>query len=197
VSEVRHIVPAEVESAAALLSRAFFDDPLTVWMFPAPETRAEFNNSFETTTVAAVVQGGHAYQMADGSGAAIWTPPGVDVLDDSAVANIAEIIRSANPERADEVLGGLLQMHTNHPETPHFALMEIGVVPEARGRGLGSRLLRDRLDRCDHYGHPAYLDATSSQNVALYRRHGFEVIHETQLPDGPNISGMWRKPGCG
>ena len=199
MTKIRHIVASESQAAVSLMARAFFDDPLTVWIFPDAEARGELNASFEALNVRAAVQRGHAYELTDGSGAALWAPPGVDLHDEAGIEEVVELIRSADPERADEVLGGLLQTIAARPETPHFYLAEIGVVPEAWGRGLGSRLLRDGLERCDRYGHPAYLDATSLLNVALYRRHRFEVTQEIQLSNGPTLWGMWREPrsSCG
>ena len=197
MTTIRHIVASRSEAAVSLLARAFFDDPLTVWIFPDAGARRELNVSFEALNVRAALQRGHAYELTDGSGAALWAPPGVELHDEAGLEEVVELIRSADPERADEVLGGLLQVNAAHPETPHFYLAEIGVAPEAWGRGLGSRLLRDGLERCDGYGHPAYLDATSPLNVTLYERHGFEVTHEIQLPNGPTLWGMWRKSGCG
>jgi hypothetical protein len=44
-------------------------------------------------------------------------------------------------------------------------------------------------------GTPAYLEASSARNRALYERHGFEVTEELSLPKGgPPIWLMWREP---
>lgn len=51
------------------------------------------------------------------------------------------------------------------------------------------------LERCDREGLPAYLEASSARNRALYLRHGFEVVEEVHLPaDGPPVWLMWRNP---
>lgn len=39
-----------------------------------------------------------------------------------------------------------------HPREPHWYLFGIGVGPARPGTGVGSALLRSRLDRCDHDG---------------------------------------------
>ncbi|TVP75518.1 MAG: GNAT family N-acetyltransferase, partial [Nitriliruptor sp.] len=46
---------------------------------------------------------------------------------------------------------------------------------------------------CDSERIPAYLESTSRRNRELYLRHGFEVIGEIRLPDGPSIWPMWRE----
>ena len=58
-------------------------------------------------------------------------------------------------------------------------------------------LLRPVLDRCDTEGAPAYLEATNKRNLPLYRRQGFEVREELDLPNGPRLWTMWREPGGG
>ncbi len=54
--------------------------------------------------------------------------------------------------------------------------------------------MRPVLNRCDHDGTPAYLEATSPRNRQLYQRLGFHVTSEIPLPDGPTMWRMWRDP---
>jgi hypothetical protein len=55
-------------------------------------------------------------------------------------------------------------------------------------------LLRAVLDRADREGSPAYLEATSRRNRALYERHGFVTIGELTVADCPPLYAMWRPP---
>ncbi len=54
--------------------------------------------------------------------------------------------------------------------------------------------MRPVLETCDERGLPAYLEATSERNKQLYQRHGFEVVGEITLRDGPSLWPMWREP---
>jgi hypothetical protein len=56
------------------------------------------------------------------------------------------------------------------------------------------RLLRAVLARADREGSPAYLEATSRRNRALYERHGFVTIGELTVADCPPLYAMWRPP---
>ena len=72
----------------------------------------------------------------------------------------------------------------------------IGTSTASQGRGVGSALLRDMLDRIDEEQVPAYLESSNIRNVPLYERHGFTVVEEIRLGrDGPQMWRMWREPG--
>jgi ribosomal protein S18 acetylase RimI-like enzyme len=65
-------------------------------------------------------------------------------------------------------------------ETPELA---IAVVPSARGRGVGTKLLAALLARARAAGHDALslgVDRDNSGAIELYERHGFERVGETE-----------------
>ncbi|MBM3679427.1 MAG: GNAT family N-acetyltransferase, partial [Actinobacteria bacterium] len=64
--------------------------------------------------------------------------------------------------------------------TPELA---IGVVPSARGKGVGSALLDALVDRARGEGRPGLSLAVDRQNagaIALYERRGFERVRENE-----------------
>jgi GNAT superfamily N-acetyltransferase len=82
-----------------------------------------------------------------------------------------------------------------HPKVPHWYLAVIGVEPTRQGKGLGGKLLDVVLDRLDATRMPAYLETSTTGNVAWYRHHGFEVQHEVRpATAGPPVWTMWREP---
>ena len=65
-------------------------------------------------------------------------------------------------------------------ETPELA---IAVVPSARGRGVGTKLLDALVARAREAGHDALslgVDRDNSGAIELYARHGFERVGETE-----------------
>lgn len=90
----------------------------------------------------------------------------------------------------------LQQMDHYHPTQPHWYLPLLGVRRAFHGQGLGSALLKHTLAHCDRDGLPAYLEATSPRNVALYERHGFERIGEIRVPAFPTLNPMMRQPAA-
>ena len=87
-------------------------------------------------------------------------------------------------------------MDKHHPmDVPHDYLFFLGVTPQAQGHGVGSRLIKARLNHLDAIGRPAFLETATEPNVRLYSRHGFKVLSEWRpTPDGPVNWSMWRDP---
>jgi ribosomal protein S18 acetylase RimI-like enzyme len=126
---------------------------------------------------------------AHGRGAALWFPPGLEPDGDAIMAHLEATVPAA---RLSALAAGIALQGSLHPEEPHWYLPWIGVIPEAQGRGVGSALLARGLARADAGRLPAYLEATSRRNAALYVRHGFEVLAIVEAPAYPKIILMWR-----
>ena len=83
--------------------------------------------------------------------------------------------------RAARLAAAIEYRHARHVREPHYYVRDVGVHPDMQGGGLGSALLRPTLDRCDREGLPAYLEASSERNAALYERLGFQLTHELRV----------------
>ncbi|MCB1038392.1 MAG: GNAT family N-acetyltransferase, partial [Acidimicrobiales bacterium] len=82
-----------------------------------------------------------------------------------------------------------------HPkEPPHWYLALIGTDPAHQGEGVGGALIGAITQRCDAEGLGAYLESSKEQNVPYYARHGFDVVAEIRMEDGPTMWRMWRDP---
>jgi len=90
-------------------------------------------------------------------------------------------------------LGDFMSEH--HLHQPHYYLAALGTDPVFQGQGIGSALMQPVLDRCDKERLPAYLESSKQANIPFYNKHGFEVIEELQIPDGPRLWPMIRQPG--
>ena len=86
------------------------------------------------------------------------------------------------------------EMGAHHPDEPHWYLPVIGTCPDGQGQGHGALLLRPVLEICDRTGVPAYLEATTTRNRALYARHGFDATAEIRVAGCPPLTAMVRSP---
>jgi ribosomal protein S18 acetylase RimI-like enzyme len=171
------------------LALSFFDDPVVSWIVPDDSRRRELSPPLFAAIVESYLSHDEVYDLPAGVSAAVWAPPGAEE-DEQLPDRFAEIT-AENVERAFEVLG---LMDEVHPSEPHYYLFLLGTRPDWQGQGIGSALMRPVLETCDCELVPAYLEATSERNRALYLRHGFEVTGEIRVPDGPTMWCMWRSP---
>ncbi|HVM00586.1 MAG TPA: GNAT family N-acetyltransferase [Egibacteraceae bacterium] len=186
---------AELDAATAALARAFQDDPVACWVTPDLRRRRETLRGFFRLVTAAFLPHEHVYVVSDGSGAALWSPPGATLIEPADEAAFAQRMTDAvGAEDAARIFEVMALTDAHHPQKPCFYLGFMGVVPERQNRGLGGALLRPVLARGDADGVPAYLEASSPDSRRLYERHGFECIGELLVPGGPTLWAMWREP---
>lgn len=174
--------PERVPALAALLGRAFTDDPMLVWPFGADRTDlvTEFFRAFDEQ----IAVQGWLWEAGDGLGAAAWIPPGSDQI----MMDIDRSMRStlANAEARHEEMWEWIAR--NFPDEPFWYLDHIAVDAAHRGTGLGAALIRLGLDFADRDGVPAFLETGRHGNVAYYERRGFRTISDDDAPGGgPHI----------
>ncbi|MBW5481604.1 GNAT family N-acetyltransferase [Streptomyces bambusae] len=182
---------------AALLDEAFQEDPVSSWVFPDPAHRRAVHGKFLGVFVDVALAEGRIDYAVDGSAAALWLrvpagDHGGEAPEDDVPARMRE---AADPDNERCELVGRLLGESHPTGEEHEYLLMIGVAPGRQGEGLGTELMRPVLERCDRDGLPAYLEASSERSMRLYERLGWEFTGtEVQLPDGPQMWPMWRKP---
>lgn len=190
----RKAVAAEARAVAETLAAAFFRDPVIGWAWPDDQRRQQILPDFFEVMVNISLGYDLVYAADDLSGAALWVPPSAPEPSPEEAEAFDGSIRSATREFAPLVLQLFATLDEHHPHEPHFYLPILGTRPEHQGQGIGTTLLTPVLQECDLEQIPAYLEATSERNQALYRRVGFRTIGQIPLPDGPVLCPMWREP---
>jgi ribosomal protein S18 acetylase RimI-like enzyme len=180
----------DVPALSRALAAAFFGDPVFGWAIPDDRRRREILPGFFRLISEATVPHGEVYTIDTVVSGAIWVPPGTEGESEQLARGLAEI----TAECAQRFFQLVEAMREKHPLERHYYLFFLGTRPEWQSRGLGSTLMRPVLEMCDRGGMPAYLEATSEGNKRLYLRHGFQVTGRLDLPDGPTMWCMWRKP---
>jgi GNAT superfamily N-acetyltransferase len=193
---VRKARRPEANTLAAILARAFYDDPVMRWGIADDNRRGKLlERSFGLYLRQLWFKQDECYTTGSMAGAIIWQPPGhwkASLMDQ---LRLLPSMARINGRLLPRILRGLAATESNHPVEPHYYLPLLGVDPKWQGHGLGTALMRPILDRCDREGVAAYLEATSPRNRALYQRHGFQVTEQFFVGAGsPPLWRMWRIP---
>ncbi|MFA7763978.1 GNAT family N-acetyltransferase [Streptomyces sp. NRRL S-448] len=197
---IRFARPSESGAVAALLARAFADDPVMAWMVPAAGRESRIARYFRLAQRQQRPHAGAVRVAATGEGrllaAALWSGPGrwkpSAVQELAALPRYASIFGLRGLPRAGEVQNA---MDEAHPQPPHWYLPSVGTDRGLQGMGVGSALLGQQLADCDRLGQPAYLESSNVTNLPFYEKLGFRVTGEIRLPaGGPTLWPMWRDP---
>lgn len=195
-ADVRLATSKDEATVVDTLARAFDDDEPFNWGLRQDGRRADAFRTAFRAIFRRYLPFGMTFVVNDGAGAALWSrsdqwlfPLWRELL------LLPTYARCSGLTRFTRVTGTFDAMKAHHPREPHRYLFVIGVDPAHQRRGLASRLLTHVLDGCDRDNVPAYLEATSEKNRALYQRHGFETTSEFPCAGGgPILTGMWRGP---
>jgi ribosomal protein S18 acetylase RimI-like enzyme len=189
----------DLPAVAQDLSDAFASDLHFDWFLRTDSRRDEARlRIFRLLIGSAAAGAGRIERPAGGGAAAVWMPfewlaptPLIQEL-----RTLPTMLFASGLARFSRLSALRRDMDAHHPmDRRHAYLWFLGVTPSAQGHGVGSRLLKVGTDRLDAASEPAYLETGTERNVALYRRHGFEVISEHRArADAPTMWSMWREP---
>jgi GNAT superfamily N-acetyltransferase len=185
----------DIPDAVEVLAEAFADDPPMRWFLADAPRRVERLRLYFRTLLPLFLRRGEVWVSDEPAGAAVWASPKAWPLSAGERLRLMPTELRVFGRHPMRMLAGQRALERGHPREPNWFLDWIAVTGPGRGRGVGSALIRPRLERCDADGEPAYLNAGSPRSRDLYLRHGFEVTEELRLPfDGPPLWRMWRRP---
>lgn len=193
---VRKATAEELPRLAAVLARAFYDDPPVAWAVPDDARRMQImERGFGLYLRKLWFPQDQCYTTEAVAGAAVWELPDQWKVGIMQQLRLLPAMAAIYGRFLPRLMRAITALESNHPQERHYYLPFIGVEPEWRGKGIGAALMRPILDRCDQQGTPAYLEATTPRNRALYERHDFKVTEEFTLGKGsPPLWRMWRQP---
>jgi ribosomal protein S18 acetylase RimI-like enzyme len=190
-TELRKADAQDIARLAAAMADAFYEDPVFEWLLPNDRSRLARLRRFYAVELRHVgLARGRTWTSSELMGAAITAPPGAWRVP-TWVALKQGPPFGVHLARATRLLAAV---EWRHLREPHYYFAHIGVAREAQGKGLGSRLMSPTLARCDAEQLPAYLEASSERNAALYERLGFKVMRELRVGSSPPLRLMLRAP---
>jgi ribosomal protein S18 acetylase RimI-like enzyme len=190
----------KMNDAANLLARAFYDDPLMLYLFPDDSERRDMGKRFFLPNMMHAAQQKQLYTTDSFKGIAVWRFFGIEPAteqeapDDPRV-QLPALMGTPAFERLMNVVQCTTEIHRKVMQVKHCYLLFLGVDTQWQGQGIGAVLVKPILDMADEKGIACYLETNKARNVEFYRKLGFEVGEERQIPDGgPCVWGLVRAP---
>ena len=168
------------------------------WLLPDARSRpGRLVRFFDLELRHVVLPVGRAWTCDPSAGASLELPPGSWRMPIRSQLIHAPSFARIFGRRLPHAAALITSMERRHLREPHFYIPYVGVATAFQGQSIGTRLLRQTLDRCDAERLPAYLEATSERNAELYARLGFEHLDSFTLGGSPPLWPMRRPPARG
>lgn len=163
-----------------IISTAFQSDPCFAWLL-APSSHPEKVRVLTTYLVDETFAKGQVYITDDRMGAALWhTNQSEPISWPYLTRNLSLLWRLG--------IGSIRRcLRMQHYKDAHFLanspyayLACIGVLPQAQGKGLASRLLTPVLQHYTAQHVPIFLETANATNVSIYEQKGFKLTDTVQ-----------------
>ena len=192
----------DLERGARLCARAFYDDPFFSYLLTDDRHRLRALHLIHRALLLQLGDGGHIVTVVDSNdqiqGIAAWLT--TDHYPQSVRTQLAQLpgMLRAFARTPRSFLRGqtcLTALAKVHPHDAQWYLCLLATDPPAQRRGVGTLLMNEGLEHVDREGVGSYLETQKPENLAYYRRFGYELRDTlTPLGNGPALYTMWRAP---
>jgi ribosomal protein S18 acetylase RimI-like enzyme len=188
-------------AATDVVVRAFFQDPMMVYIFPDENERAKLLRWLVRAPVKYSLKFGKAYATVNLEGISCWLKPGgtrppfFRMLRAGMIA-LPFRIGKEPWKRFHRVLEYTEKVHLQSMTEPHWHLWLMAVDPAFQSKGIGRRLLQPVLKQADRDGRPCYLETLEEANIGFYKKEDFYVVDQGEVDPGAGLSSwaMVREP---
>lgn len=167
--------------------KAFADDPVMRWLYPDDDEYFASRGEVMRRQMTEWVEYNKVWCTDDVVALAVWIQPGRPKVPESDPPDDADPAAAPSPDLLERfaIIGPLMADHT--PPEPHWYLQLLATHPDWQRRGLGAALMESMFERADREGLACHLETETEVNVGYYRRHGFEVRSEFDVPTGEHV----------
>ena len=177
-----------IKPAAEMLSRAFWNYPVSTYAYPDELVRQERLPCFFQFVLHYCIRYGEVYATShEMEGVAIWLPSGNypmtpgRVIRSVPMSVLFSLLRDS--EKRMKSFGDYIDsVHKRLTPFKHWFLQTIGVDPQFQGKGYAGKLLRPMFARMDEEGLPCYLETLDEAKVSIYEHFGFKIVEKSTIP---------------
>jgi len=203
VNTQKTIVPlasSQRKPAAALMRRAFFDDPFFTFVIPDSLRRGDILSWLFEKLILYGMLYGQVFTTPAVEGIALLLGPKYPSLAlrgtlRTGLFRLPLRLNWHEFARSTRLAIHADQLHKKTVTGRHWYLNELAVDPGMQGQGIGQLLLQTVLEQANRQGLVCYLDTYNEHNLNFYERNGFTIAqHGRANPASPQIWTMRHEP---
>jgi len=189
LNELYRLTEDQVKLAGKILSEAFYDDPISVYLIPdVSERKAKLKYVYEYVIRYDILYGEVYATSPNLEGIAGW------LHSENAYKTVKRQIKSGGPKvisklgmefykKSKHVQEFTDLIHKKNAPFKHWCLDQLGVDPKLQGKGHAGVLLKAMFTRLDQEALPIYVETHKEKNVAIYQHYGFKILEDTMIPN--------------
>ncbi len=201
MAEIRFLSREERGDAVDVLTSAFSDDVMWCALLPDVDERHRVMPMMWRGVITYCQRYGMVNTTLGIDGIAAWTKPGharatlwSQVRTGFLLPRSVMLMTKPSRERLLTTMKQIDAVHRQLMLSPHWYLWALGVNPAHQRKGIGTDLLQPGMARAQADAAPCYLETETQENVAFYRRQGFDVVHEAQFSEAGFHLWFMRRP---
>jgi ribosomal protein S18 acetylase RimI-like enzyme len=163
-----------------ILGESFKNDPCIQWLIEPSKNKHRLDVIMDYT-IDETFENGCIYLSNENQGVVLWRNEQKEKLSFNFIKrNLSFLFKMG----IKCVVRNLQNMSNSHNHFPHnqkyFYLYLIGVLPEAQGKGIASKLINPFIEISKMQNFPIFLETANKKNIEIYKKKGFEII-DTKL----------------
>lgn len=161
-----------------IVTSSFGKDPGIQWMLASSKNPYKLNILMEYL-VDEIMHKGFIYLTENNLGAALWSTEKIEKLSLNFIKRNFMMLFKLRISTIIRILKFQKISHKQLPhKSPYVYLVNLAVLPEARGKGLASKLMNPIIEHCTKENISIYLETSNPTNVDIYSKKGFSLINK-------------------
>lgn len=179
-TQIQPLPPHAVRGAAAVMARAFHDDPGWAWIIRDGERRRRVLPFVFQRALRLEAGRGDVFTAAGGAGVAVWVRPGTPWATAwrnfrAGLWQLPLLLHRDERRRLRRYLAVNAELHGAVVFGQHWYLTGLGVDPPRQRQGIGGQLLAWGVEQAALARLPVALLTANEDNVKYYEQRGFVV----------------------
>ncbi|MFX0024648.1 MAG: GNAT family N-acetyltransferase [Candidatus Hermodarchaeota archaeon] len=179
----------QIKPASIIISKAFFRDPLMIYLFPESNGREQKLAYMMELLIRIGMNYGIVHVTSPKlEGIAIWFPsnnvkitPWMGILN----GGISYFFKLGKKlvKRQNRIYNYINSKHRALFSSQHWYLSVIAIDPLFQGRGFSHILLNSMFIQIDKQNLATFLDTNNKENIPIYKKHGFKILEKYEIPN--------------